>query len=189
MVAAGAHPKYLQAQMAIPRSASRSTSTATSSRMRTGAFSRASTRSRPHPHPIARMRPRRLRTKKSPQAGTSKTGATGLEPATSGVTGLFHQNDDWGRLTRYRSIHAALRAQASDFHTIAQARFRAFAALLLPEEPVILLVYVGPRFGGSGRRGGRRVGCVYSVQPANRHVASDRPEFWHPTPNTRPLSN
>ncbi len=25
------------------------------------------------------------------------------------------------------------------------------------------------------------VGCVNSVPPANRHVASDRPEFWHPT--------
>jgi hypothetical protein len=35
------------------------------------------------------------------------TGATGLEPATSGVTGLFHEDDDWRRLTRYRSIDAA----------------------------------------------------------------------------------
>jgi hypothetical protein len=38
------------------------------------------------------------------------TGATGLEPATSGVTGLFYRYDDWLRLTRYRSIHAGLRA-------------------------------------------------------------------------------
>jgi hypothetical protein len=37
------------------------------------------------------------------------TGATGLEPATSGVTGLSHGYDDWRRLTRYRSIHAVLR--------------------------------------------------------------------------------
>jgi hypothetical protein len=36
-------------------------------------------------------------------------GATGLEPATSGVTGLFHGNDDWRRLTRNRSIDAGLR--------------------------------------------------------------------------------
>jgi hypothetical protein len=39
-----------------------------------------------------------------------ETGATGLEPATSGVTGLFHGNDDWRRWTRYRSIHVPLRA-------------------------------------------------------------------------------
>jgi hypothetical protein len=60
------------------------------------------------------------------------TGATGLEPATSGVTGLFHEYDDGRRLTCYRSIDAALRALAADLRTIAQARFRAFAALLLP---------------------------------------------------------
>ncbi len=41
------------------------------------------------------------------------TGATGLEPATSGVTGLFEGNDDWRRLTRNRSIHAALRASGA----------------------------------------------------------------------------
>jgi hypothetical protein len=29
----------------------------------------------------------------------SETGATGLEPATSGVTGLFHGYDDWRKLT------------------------------------------------------------------------------------------
>jgi hypothetical protein len=37
-------------------------------------------------------------------------GATGLEPATSGVTGLFHEDDDWRRLTRNRSLDAGLRA-------------------------------------------------------------------------------
>jgi hypothetical protein len=37
-------------------------------------------------------------------------GATGLEPATSGVTGMFQGSDDWRRLTRNRSIHAPLRA-------------------------------------------------------------------------------
>jgi hypothetical protein len=45
-------------------------------------------------------------------------GSDGLEPATSGVTGLFHRNDDWRRLTRYRSIHAGLRALTSDFRMI-----------------------------------------------------------------------
>jgi hypothetical protein len=36
------------------------------------------------------------------------------------------------RLTRYRSIHAGLRAFGAGLCTIAQARFRPFAALLLP---------------------------------------------------------
>ena len=47
-----------------------------------------------------------------------ETGATGLEPATSGVTGMFHRYDDWRRLTRYRSIHAGLRAFRADLRTI-----------------------------------------------------------------------
>ncbi len=49
------------------------------------------------------------------------TGATGLEPATSGVTGLFHKYDDWRRLTRYRSIHAGLAAFHADLCTVAQS--------------------------------------------------------------------
>jgi hypothetical protein len=48
-----------------------------------------------------------------------KTGATGLEPATSGVTGMFQESDDWRRLTRYRSIHAGLRAFGADLRRIA----------------------------------------------------------------------
>jgi hypothetical protein len=48
-----------------------------------------------------------------------ETRATGLEPATSGVTGLFYRYDDWLRLTRYRSIHAGLRAFGTDLCTIA----------------------------------------------------------------------
>ncbi len=60
-------------------------------------------------------------------------GSDGLEPATSGVTGLFHEHDDWRRLTRYRSIHAVQRAFRTDLCTIAQSRLRAFAALLLPK--------------------------------------------------------
>jgi len=48
-----------------------------------------------------------------------ETGATGLEPATSGVTGLFHGSDGWRRLTRNRSIDAAPRPLASDLYTIA----------------------------------------------------------------------
>jgi hypothetical protein len=59
------------------------------------------------------------------------TGATGLEPATSGVTGLLHRYDDWRRLTRYRSIHATCGPLRADLCTVAYARFRAFAALLL----------------------------------------------------------
>jgi len=47
------------------------------------------------------------------------TGATGLEPATSGVTGLFLRYDDWRRVTRNRSLHAALRAAPADLCTIA----------------------------------------------------------------------
>jgi hypothetical protein len=51
-------------------------------------------------------------------AGLSEAGATGLEPATSGVTGLFHRSDDWRRLMRNRSIDAALRALAADLWMI-----------------------------------------------------------------------
>ena len=88
-----------------------------------------------------------------------EAGATGLEPATSGVTGLFHQDDDWRRLTHYRSIHAGLQAQTSDFHTIAQARFGAFAALLLPRRvegatrrrPCFNWPLSGAFLGGTGR--------------------------------------
>jgi hypothetical protein len=47
------------------------------------------------------------------------TGATGLEPATSGVTGLFRGYDDARRLPRDRSIHAGLRASGADLCTIA----------------------------------------------------------------------
>jgi hypothetical protein len=39
-----------------------------------------------------------------------EAGATGLEPATSGVTGRFEGHDDKRRLARNRSIHAAFRA-------------------------------------------------------------------------------
>jgi hypothetical protein len=46
-------------------------------------------------------------------------GATGLEPATSGVTGLFQGYDDGRRLTRYRSIDAGLRAFGADLRRIA----------------------------------------------------------------------
>jgi hypothetical protein len=56
---------------------------------------------------------------KMPICRMFSTGATGLEPATSGVTGLFHEYDDWRRLTCYRSIDAALRALAADLRKIA----------------------------------------------------------------------
>jgi hypothetical protein len=58
------------------------------------------------------------RMEKAACAAASKPGATGLEPATSGVTGLFHRSDDWRRLMRNRSIDAALRALAADLWMI-----------------------------------------------------------------------
>jgi hypothetical protein len=62
-----------------------------------------------------------------------ETGATGLEPATSAVTGRFKGRDDWRRLTRNRSIHAGLRAVfAARFPMVERSRFRTFAARLLP---------------------------------------------------------
>ena len=45
---------------------------------------------------------------------------------------LVHRYHNWRRLTRYRSIDAGLRVVGADLGTIAWARFRAFAALLLP---------------------------------------------------------
>jgi catechol 2,3-dioxygenase-like lactoylglutathione lyase family enzyme len=50
-----------------------------------------------------------------------ETGAMGLEPATSGVTGLFHGYDDWRRLTRNRSIDAALGPSAPSSRRIQQS--------------------------------------------------------------------
>ena len=53
-----------------------------------------------------------------------ETGATGLEPATSGVTGRVKGHDRRRRLTRNRSIHAALRAyRASITHCYAELTF------------------------------------------------------------------
>jgi hypothetical protein len=46
-------------------------------------------------------------TKDSGLQALRETGATGLEPATSGVTGRFADPDDWRRWTWNRSIHAA----------------------------------------------------------------------------------
>jgi hypothetical protein len=43
------------------------------------------------------------------------TGATGLEPATSGVTGRFEGHADWRRSTLRRSIHPAFGLFAIDF--------------------------------------------------------------------------
>jgi hypothetical protein len=61
-----------------------------------------------------------------------RTGATGLEPATSGVTGRFDGHDEWRRLTRNRSIHAAFRVSAVRFRMVERSRFQTFAARLLP---------------------------------------------------------
>jgi uncharacterized membrane protein YdfJ with MMPL/SSD domain len=86
-------------------------------------------------------------------AGTS-TGATGLEPATSGVTGLFQVYDDWRRWTRYRSIHAGLLALATDLRMIALSRFQASAALLLPRCLMLVAArYERPRTPSTGLSG------------------------------------
>jgi hypothetical protein len=61
-----------------------------------------------------------------------EAGATGLEPATSGVTGRFEGRDDWRRWTRNRSIHAGSPACALPFCVVERTRFETFAARLLP---------------------------------------------------------
>jgi hypothetical protein len=66
-----------------------------------------------------------------------ETGATGLEPATSGVTGLFHGNDDWRRWVCNRSIDAGLRRSSTSFVHFTSGRLSAFAALLLPRNSSI----------------------------------------------------
>jgi hypothetical protein len=58
---------------------------------------------------------RQSRQQKIPICRMCSAGATGLEPATSGVTGLFHRDDAWPRLTRNRSIDTALRASGVRF--------------------------------------------------------------------------
>jgi hypothetical protein len=62
----------------------------------------------------SRRRPGATSDNKISQFTGSLTGATGLEPATSGVTGLFRGYDDRRRSTRNRSIHAGLGAPTSD---------------------------------------------------------------------------
>jgi integrase len=87
MIAAGAHPKYLQAQMGH-----------SSIRVTLDLYGHlfpdanrgvldALDALTPHPHPIVETRQTSRPKEKSPFPGTSRTGATGLEPATSGVTG------------------------------------------------------------------------------------------------------
>ena len=88
MVAVGAHPKYLQAQMG--HSSIRVTLDLyghlfpDANRGVLDALDELTAPSTPHREKTRRRtRPK----KKSPRAGTLKAGATGLEPATSGVTG------------------------------------------------------------------------------------------------------
>jgi Phage integrase family len=87
MVAAGAHPKYLQAQMGY--SSIRFTLDLyghlfpDTGRGVLDALAALTDPSTPHRKTALRNRS----TKRSPLPGTSTTGATGLEPATSGVTG------------------------------------------------------------------------------------------------------
>jgi hypothetical protein len=59
-------------------------------------------------------------------------GTTGLEPATSGVTGRFGEPDDWRRWTCNRSIHAGFPVFAIRFRVVERSQFRTFAARLLP---------------------------------------------------------
>jgi hypothetical protein len=87
MVAAGAHPKYLQAQMGHSSIRVTLDLCDTSSRTRIGAFSTPSTSSTAPSTPHRKRPEERAERKKSPRAGTLRAGATGLEPATSGVTG------------------------------------------------------------------------------------------------------
>ena len=88
-----------------------------------------------------------------------ETGATGLEPATSGVTGLLREDDEWRRWPRYRSIHAVCGPLACESCTIEQTRFRAFAALLLPGNRQTLDVRVRRRLASPA--------LVARVQPSS----------------------
>jgi hypothetical protein len=69
-------------------------------------------------------------------AGTSKeTGATGLEPATSGVTGHFAAHHVWRRSTCNRSSHAAFRGSArSDSAWLSEANSRRLLPVCCPAE-------------------------------------------------------
>ncbi len=59
------------------------------------------------------------------------TGATGLEPATSGVTDRFAGRDDCRRWTRNLCIRAAFGLFAIRFRMVERSRFQTFAAPLL----------------------------------------------------------
>src|SRR6266540_6212988 len=50
--------------------------------------------------------------------GDEETARRRRQPATSGVIGRFEGRDDWRRLTRNHSIHAALRASAVRFRMV-----------------------------------------------------------------------
>jgi hypothetical protein len=60
-------------------------------------------------------------------------GATGLEPATFGVTGLFHVYDDWRRWTSYRSIHARLGAPTSNLWMMDRVDFGRLLPFCCPD--------------------------------------------------------
>ena len=71
-------------------------------------------------------------TERLPMQARSETGATGLEPATSGVTGHFDGYNGGRRSPCGRSIHAGSRASATFCPHGCVGRFRTFAARLLP---------------------------------------------------------
>jgi hypothetical protein len=96
----------------------------------------------------------------------TKTGATGLEPATSGVTGRFGGHDDGRRWTRNRSIHAGV--GATSFRMVERSRFRTFAALLLPgaDRDFLAMRRRAQPHLASSQRHGRRGTCG----PSKRRV-------------------
>ena len=77
-----------------------------------------------------RLRPSRQQ--KMPLCRMFSAGATGLELATSGVTGLFHRYDDWRRWSRNRAIMGLLGLSAIRFRKVDGSRFWTFADRLLP---------------------------------------------------------
>src|SRR5919106_2314437 len=61
-----------------------------------------------------------------------KTGATGLEPATSGVTGRFAGHDDPTTIDRNRLLMRLCGLSTNRFRMIERSRFQTFAARVLP---------------------------------------------------------
>jgi hypothetical protein len=82
--------------------------------------------------PHRKSDPNRAPKENVPETGTLRVGATGLEPATSGVTGHFEGHDDGRRSAHNRSMHAPFPASRERFRVPERSRFQTFAARLLP---------------------------------------------------------